>query len=54
VMERFFLSLKLERVWQHQYTSHDEGRRDIGQYIVAFHNPIHLHSTLGYLSPRRL
>ena len=51
VMERFFLNLKMERVWQRQYANHDEARRDINQYIVAFYNPVRLHSTLGYLSP---
>lgn len=28
-MERFFLNLKMERVWQRQYANHDEARRDI-------------------------
>ncbi len=51
VMERFFLNLKMERVWQSQYANHDEARRDINHYIVAFYNPVRLHSTLGYLSP---
>ncbi|NVH78577.1 IS3 family transposase, partial [Paraburkholderia sp. JPY432] len=51
VMERFFLNLKMERVWQRQYANHDEARRDINQYIVAFYNPVRSHSTLGYLSP---
>ncbi|WP_121319904.1 IS3 family transposase [Paraburkholderia sp. RAU2J] len=43
--------LKMERVWQRQYANHDEARRDINPYIVAFYNPVRLHSTLGYLSP---
>lgn len=51
VMERFFLNLKMERVWQRQYANHAEARRDITQYIVGFYNPVRLHSTLGYLSP---
>ncbi|XHO05464.1 IS3 family transposase ISPosp5 (plasmid) [Ralstonia syzygii] len=51
VMERFFLNLKMERVWQRRYANHDEARRDIVQYIVGFYNPVRLHSTLGYLSP---
>lgn len=51
VMERFFLNLKMERVWQRRYANHDEARRDITQYIVGFYNPVRLHSTLGYLSP---
>jgi putative transposase len=51
VMERFFLNLKMERVWQRLYANHDEARRDISQYIVSFYNAVRLHSTLGYLSP---
>lgn len=51
VMERFFLNLKMERVWRRQYANHGEARRDINQYIVGFYNAVRLHSTLGYLSP---
>jgi putative transposase len=47
VMKRFFLNLKMERVWQSQYAIHDEARRDITQYIVGFYNPVRLHSTLS-------
>jgi len=50
-MERFFLNLKMERVWQRRYANHAEARRDITQYIVGFYNPVRLHSTLGYVSP---
>jgi putative transposase len=50
-MERFSLSLKMERVWQRQYANHDAARRDINQYIVGFYSAVRLHSTLGYLSP---
>ena len=51
VMERFFLNLKMERVWQRQYDNHREAMIDISDYIVSFYNAIRLHSTLGYLSP---
>jgi putative transposase len=51
VMERFFLNLKMERVWQRQYANHGEARRDITQYIAGFYNCVRLHSTLGYMSP---
>ncbi len=51
VAERFFLNLKMERVWRRRYANHDEARCDIAQYIVGFYNPVRLHSTLGYLSP---
>lgn len=51
VMERFFLNLKMERVWQRDYTNHGEAQRDIADYIVSFYNCTRLHSTLGYLPP---
>jgi len=51
VAERFFLNLKMERIWQRRYVDRAEARRDITQYIVGFYNPVRLHSTLGYESP---
>ena len=51
VVERFFLSLKMERVWQRRYANHGEARRDIANYIVGFYNAVRIHSTLGYLPP---
>lgn len=53
VMERFFLNLKMERVWQRDYANHDEAKRDVIDYIVSFYNSTRLHSTLGYLPPNR-
>ena len=51
VMERFFLNLKMERVWQQDYANHAEALRDVTGYIVGFYNSTRLHSTLGYLTP---
>lgn len=51
VMERFFLNLKMERVWQQDYANHAEATRDITNYIVGFYNNVRLHSKLGYLPP---
>ncbi len=51
MMERFFLSLKMERVWQRDYANHGEAVTDIADYIVNFYNPVRLHSKLGNLSP---
>lgn len=51
VMERFFLNLKMERVWQRDYANHHEAINDIADYIVNFYNSKRLHSTLGYLPP---
>ena len=51
VMERFFLNLKMERVWHKDYANHAEAMNDIADYIVGFYNSIRLHSKLGNLSP---
>ena len=51
VMERFFLNLKMERVWRRNYANPEEARADIADYIVGFYNSKRLHSTLGYRSP---
>ena len=50
VMERFFLNLKMERVWLEDYANHAEATNDIADYIVGFNNSIRLHSKLGNLS----
>lgn len=50
-MERFFLDLKMEHVWQRSYANPGEAICDITQYIVGFYNTHRLHSTLGYRSP---
>jgi len=51
VMERFFLSLKTERVWRRDYANHAEAMVDVADYIVAFYNSVRLHSKLGNLPP---
>ena len=51
VMERFFLNLKMERVWQKDYANHAEAMSDVADYIVGFYNCERLHSKLGNLSP---
>ena len=51
VAERFFLNLKMERVWQRDYANHSEARFDIANYIVGFYNSERLHSVLGNLPP---
>ena len=51
VMERFFLNLKMERVWQRDYANQLEASQDITDCIVGFYNAARLHSTLGNMSP---
>lgn len=51
VMERFFLNLKMERVWQRDYANHSEAMTDIADYIIGFYNNVRLHSSLSYQPP---
>ena len=51
VTERFFRSLKSERVNCRQYKTRAEGMADIADYIEAFYNQKRRHSTLGNISP---
>jgi putative transposase len=51
VMERFFLNLKMERVWRQSYANHQEALRDVADYMVNFYNSKRLHSANGYLAP---
>ena len=45
VMERFFINLKMERVWQKDYANHAEAAKDVADYIVGFYNNSRQHST---------
>ena len=49
--ESFFASLEKERLRQRTYTTHEQARSSIFQYIEEFYNRRRLHSTLGYRSP---
>ena len=53
VAERFFLNLKIERVWQRQYANRAEAKADITDYIVGFYNCKRINSALGNLSPAK-
>jgi putative transposase len=50
-LESFFSSLKLERTSRKRYSSRDEARSDVFDYIERFYNPRRRHSTLGHVSP---
>ena len=51
VAERFFLNLKMERIWQRNYATHAEARLQVVNYIAGFYNYERLHSLWCYLSP---
>jgi len=48
--ERFFRSLKSERLTACRFHTRDHARSEVLDYI-SFYNGIRLHSTLGYLAP---
>ncbi len=52
VAESFFGSLKTERVFDSMYSTREEARRDIVDYIEMFYNSKRRHSYLGSLSPK--
>jgi putative transposase len=51
VMERFWGSLKAERVNGNVYLTREHAKSDIIDYIEMFYNSERLHSYLGYVSP---
>lgn len=53
VMERFFLNLKMERVWRKDYANHGEAIKDVTDFIMELYNQNRLHSTLGFLPPNQ-
>jgi transposase InsO family protein len=50
-MESFFKTLKVERTNRLQYTSRDQARLDIVNWIEGFYNEKRLHSAIDYRSP---
>ena len=50
-MERFFGTLKSERVHHCVYHTRDEAKTDVFFYIESFYNRRRRHSALDYLSP---
>jgi putative transposase len=50
-MESFFNRLKSERVFHEGYTTREDAKRDVFEYIEVFYNRRRRHSALGYRSP---
>lgn len=51
VVESFFRTLKVERVYDQRYATLEDAQRDLAHYIEVFYNRVRRHSTLGYVSP---
>ncbi len=50
-VESFFGTLKRELVYHRHYTTREDAKQDIFEYIEVFSNRTRRHSTLGYHSP---
>jgi putative transposase len=50
-MESFFSTMKTERTSKRTYSTRDEARADVFDFIERFYNHQRRHSTLGYMSP---
>ncbi len=51
VIESFFATLKLELIYRRSFSSREEARLAIFEYIEVFYNRQRRHSYLGYTSP---
>jgi putative transposase len=51
VAESFFQLLKRERIRRKVYTTHDDARADVFEYIEMFYNPKRRHGFNGGVSP---
>jgi transposase InsO family protein len=51
VMESFFKTLKVERIYQVRYATRAQARLDIVNWIEGFYNRQRLHSAIGYRTP---
>ena len=51
VMESFFATLKTELVYRERFTTREDAKTKIFEYIEVFYNRERRHSTLGHMSP---
>lgn len=51
VAERFFSSLKRERIRHRTYKTREEARQDVFDYVEMFYNPVRKPVRSGMLSP---
>ncbi|NRB42498.1 MAG: IS3 family transposase [Pseudomonadales bacterium] len=50
-MKSFYSWLKIKLIYAEQYSSIDEAKSSIFEYIEIFYNSIRRHSAIGYVSP---
>jgi|SRR5690625_826023 len=54
VIESFFKTLKVERIYCVRYTTRAQARLDIVNWIEGFYNRTRLHSAIGYRTPAHM
>lgn len=52
-VESFFATLKKELVHQEKYTTREQAKASLFQYIEVYYNRMRRHSALGYLTPEQ-
>jgi transposase InsO family protein len=50
-MESFFGTLKTEEIWEREYTTHQEARASVFEYIETYYNRDRIHTSLGNQTP---
>ena len=51
LVESFFSTLKIEWIYRHHFSSRNQARNAIVDYIEAFYNLRRRHSSIGFISP---
>ncbi len=51
VMESFFKTLKVELIYRYRFTTREEAKKRLFDYIEIYYNRQRRHSALGYLTP---
>jgi putative transposase len=51
MVETLFRTIKSELIWPVAWQSRQQAENAVARYIDGFHNPVRLHSSLGFQSP---
>jgi putative transposase len=54
VAKSFFKTLKVELIYQHKFTTIEEAKLAVFEYIEVWYNRKRLHSSLGYKTPKEM
>jgi putative transposase len=51
VAESFFHSIKTELIYSERYSTREEAKQSIFQYIEGYYNRVRRHTTIGSIAP---